>query len=111
VVEAENGPLPEDLRINVRYGGNPDGEPYQLGEEASHRAVFCDQELGMGGASSGSVQALRCGLYTQGPARLDAVATGYELIQELPLSLDDDERCQHEIKVTLRRAMDAGSTD
>lgn len=119
VVEAENGRLPEDLRLTVRYGGNPDdGEEYLLGEDGPHQAVICKQDPesggagaagdGAGGASAGGVKTLRCSLYTQGPARLDASATGYESIMDEELKLGKDERCEHEIKVTLRREMDAG---
>jgi hypothetical protein len=116
VLEAENGRLPEDLRIKVRYGGNPDGEVYLLSEAVPHQAVFCKTdperiEGGMGGDGAEGVKTLRCSLFTQGPARLDAMAKGYEPIEDEALSLDDDDRCEHEIKVTLRRAMDAGGAD
>jgi hypothetical protein len=120
VVEAENGRLPEDLLLNVRYGGNPDdGEAYRLGEDAPHQAVFCKLDPdanapggaagdGAGGASAGGVKTLRCSLYTQGPASLDATAKGYESIEDEELKLTKDERCEHEIKVILHRALDAG---
>jgi hypothetical protein len=95
VVTAEGGPLPADTRINVRYGSNQKGEAYALGQQISPQAVFCEEDrgdAGEGGASQGGaavtaglpreVQALRCRLYTQGPARLDATASGYRPIKD-----------------------------
>ncbi len=119
VVSAVDGPLPADTRINVRYGSNQEGEPYALGQDSRKQAVFCeedtvqgggpselretgDQAGGAGGAgpaapheegASADVWALRCRLYTQGPARIDITATGYETIEDRALSLDEDERC------------------
>jgi hypothetical protein len=124
VLTAENGPLPEDTRINVRYGGNRDGEPYALGETRTPQAVFCKElstpraeeapSEGEGGASSSSEQhlgvwTLRCRLFTQGPARLDVEAAGYESIEDESLSFDDDERCEVEKTVVLKRLLDAGT--
>jgi hypothetical protein len=108
VVKAETGPLPADTRINVRYGGNPDGEPYELGKSRTPQAVSCLEDTTPGGAGSEDtptgdagtggangnapdlgVLYLRCGLYTQGPARLDVTATGYEPIKDEQLSFED----------------------
>jgi hypothetical protein len=126
MLTAENAPLPEGTQINVRYGGNRDGEPYVLGQERRGPAVFCDEdhseggaasiegyvlEAGAGGARNGAdadVWKLVCGLYTQGPARLDATAEGYEPIADLALSLEDGQRCEVPIDVKLRRLADAG---
>ena len=126
MLTAENAPLPEGTQIKVRYGGNRDGEPYVLGQERRGPAVFCDEdyseggaasveaymlEAGAGGARSGAgaaVWKLVCGLYTQGPARLDATADGYEPIEDLALSLEDGQRCEVPIDVELRRLADAG---
>ena len=113
VVRAEDGPLPADTRINVRYGGNPDGEPYELGEKRNPQAVSCDEDTSAGGASAVAVADsagaggagsdsnedldvwnLKCGLYTQGPARLDATATGYEPINDQELSFDHERHCE-----------------
>ena len=55
------------------------------------------------------MQALSCRLYTQGPARLDATASGYEPIEEQSLELDD-ERCKVDVEVVLIPSLpDAGS--
>lgn len=128
MLRAENAPLPEGTQINVRYGGNRDGERYVLGQERRGPAVFCDEdysaggaasvegdafEAGAGGASNGSsagarVWQLVCGLYTQGPARLDVAADGYEPIEDFALSLEDGQRCEVPIDVELRRLTDAG---
>ena len=130
VVGTETGPLPEDTRINVRYGGNQDGEPYVLGERRTPQAVFCAEDTSEGGASASEeqhgaagagagagaapvhghepVQRLRCRLYTQGPARLDVTATGYVPIEDLALSLDSKHRCQVEFPVRLMPLLDAG---
>jgi hypothetical protein len=126
VLKAENAPLPANTHINVRYGGNRDGEPYVLGQERRGPAVFCDEDRSPGGAPSvdeaqpgagaggapstiaGDVWVLRCGLYTQGPARLDATAQGYEPIEDFALSLEEGQRCEVEIEVELERLLDAG---
>jgi hypothetical protein len=116
-VRAEDGPLPPDTRINVRYGSNQEGEPYVLGQQTSGQAVFCDEAGaegvadGAAGAMSGpGVYVLSCRLYTQGPARLDATATGYEPIDDEPLSLDKNDRCKVDFNVELeRRRPDAGT--
>lgn len=113
VLRAEAGPLPADTRINVRYGGNPDGEPYELGERRSPQAVSCDEDTspggapavadaagaGAGGVASGSTEdldvwKLKCRLYTQGPARLDATAMGYEPIDDEELSFEHERHCE-----------------
>jgi len=110
--------LPPDTRINVRYGGNPDGEPYELGRPRTPQAVSCVEDTSPGGAPSTDAQpaaveggqggapstgnvtddagvvALRCGLYTQGPARLDVTASGYEPIKDRELSFDGKQRCE-----------------
>lgn len=119
VVRTESGQaLPADTRINVRYGGNPDGEPYALGETRTPQAVSCTEDMagassiddsGGAGASMGgapatgnaAVHALRCGLYTQGPASVDVTATGYESIEDEPLSFDRKRHCQVPIELTL----------
>ena len=126
VITVEDAPLPTDLRLNVRYGGNHEGEGYALGEKHTPQAVFCNEETTRGGAGNepapsggagGSeaessdtvVWALRCRLYTQGPARIDVTATGYESIEEQDLTLARDERCRVEKVVELKLAMDAGT--
>ena len=43
---------------------------------------------------------LKCGLYTQGPARLDVTATGYEPVEDKTLSFEDKDHC--EIAVTVK---------
>ena len=123
VVTAENGPLPPDTRINVRYGGNQDGEPYALSDSRQRQAVFCDRiGVGAGGASGSAgagssgadagdapsdtpsvdaVEALHCRLYTQGPARLDVTASGYQPVDDLPLSLDGKKNCDVPFDVVL----------
>lgn len=119
VVRAESKqPLPADTRINIRYGGNSEGEPYELGTRRAPQAVSCSEdttiggapsedsagaagagaEAGAGGAGNGAegtdVFFLRCGLYTQGPARLDVTATGYEPIKDEELSFGSEKHCE-----------------
>jgi hypothetical protein len=119
LVRAEPGPLPADTRINVRYGGNHEGEPYALGQTIPGQSVFCEELASVGGKASvsspsgaageggspatggGEVEALACRLFTQGPARVDATATGYEPIMDYPLLLDGKERCKVEVEVML----------
>lgn len=129
-VRADDEPLPADTRINVRYGGNHEGESYTLGQKAMPQAVFCTELStqggapseapssaagasfeGQGGSASGpssGVWTLQCFLYTQGPAQLDATATGYEPIENLDLTLTDEDRCQVGAPVELKRELDAG---
>lgn len=126
VVRTENVPLPSDTHINVRYGANQDGEPYQLGGRNKPQAVRCSEDPSPGGAepsvdaaggaggaadavSSGDVWALRCLLYTQGPARLDVTARGYEPISNLMLSLTREHHCEVDKDVVLQPLLpDAG---
>jgi hypothetical protein len=128
VVHAEEGPLPPDTRINVIYGSNQEGEPYALGEPGRKQAVFCEEDTVQGGgpsevrtpsdsggaggaqgaepapgdgAESPDVWALRCRLYTQGPARIDVAATGYEPIEDRKLPFEEDDRCDVEAIIVL----------
>lgn len=135
VVRAEDAPLPPDTRINVLYGSNQEGEPYELGKPGRKQAVFCEEDTVQGGGPSESpeagtgamdsggaggaagsdvapgesgnsgvspdVWALRCRLYTQGPARVDVAATGYEPIKDRKLSFEGDDRCNVEALVTI----------
>ncbi len=122
LLTAENGPLPADTRINVRYGGNREGEQYVLGDTRTPQAVFCKElttppgdpdadasaAAGAGPTEPEGVYTLRCRLFTQGPATLDASAEGYETLEDEALSFDDDERCEVQKPVTLKRLLDAG---
>lgn len=134
-VQAEDGPVPEGTKINVRYGGNHDGETYTVGEPHMSQAVFCtelamiggapavepsqalagagadvagDTGAGGSGASDSGVMQVKCELYTQGAARLDVDAEGYEPIQDQELPLTEEERCQVPVKVVIERMFDAG---
>jgi len=113
-VRARNAPLPDGTRVNVRYGANQQGEAYVIGTASTPQAVHCSEDTTEGGApgdvqdpetsSGGSpgesvVWALRCQLYTQGPARLDINATGYTPIKDL--SLDHEKGCEIPIVATL----------
>ncbi len=132
-VQAEDGPVPLGTEINVRYGGNHDGETYTVGESHMSQAVFCQELAMIGGAPSvepsaamagaapggatgaggsgavdSGVMQVKCRLYTQGAARLDVDAEGYEPIEDQELPLTEDERCQVPVKVVLQRMLDAG---
>jgi hypothetical protein len=125
----DDQPLPSDTRLNVRYGGNHEGEAYALGVKPTKQSVHCDElhtlpeagggaagepsEGGAGGADTTSSDnaptfALSCRLYTQGPARIDVTATGYERIEEQDLTLDEEQRCAVERTVELKLLKDAG---
>jgi hypothetical protein len=119
VVTADSGPLPAGTRINVRYGGNPEGEPYVVGESRTPQAVKCtedsnaggagsadsapDEPAGAGGAPSAKSQvwAVHCGLYTQGPARLDVTAKGYEPVVDRALSFESKRHCEVDVQMKL----------
>jgi hypothetical protein len=105
-VRAASGPLPSDTRLNVRYGGNHDGESYALGEARTAQAVFCTDTSADGGAAG--VTSIDCRLYTQGPARLDVTATGYEPIVERDLTLTDEKSRCVPIEVVLEPLLDGG---
>ena len=136
-VKAEDGPVPLGTRINVRYGGNHDGETYTVGEPHRPQTVFCEERSSQGGAPSAEpsaaaagagaastaegaggadstggagagVQLVECAIYSQGPARLDVTAEGYEPIEDQDLALTDEKNCQVPIEVELKRMLDAG---
>jgi len=118
LLKAAQGPLPPDTRLVVKYGGNNDGEPYALGETPSPQVVFCSEKTASeggataseGGATAsedsgetpneGGVYSLFCRLYTQGPARVDVTATGYEAIEERDLTLGK-KRCLVDVELEL----------
>jgi len=96
----------------VRYGSDQEGEPYALGQPGRKQAVFCEEESASGGAGAAGAEsapaaegaevwALRCRLYTQGPARVDVSATGYEPVVDQSLSFEDEDRCGVEAVVVL----------
>jgi hypothetical protein len=118
-LRATGGPLPADTHITVRYGGNREGERYALGD-GSGQAVFCEEDTSTGGAPSVpepqagatsdseplAVWQLECRLFTQGPARLDASATGYEPLEDEPLNLTEQQRCEVPIEKVLEPLLD-----
>jgi hypothetical protein len=124
VVTAEGGPLPTDTRLNVRSGSNQEGEAYRLGQSARGLAVFCEEHTALpgaggaghvddteegGAASVRDVDALQCRLYTQGPARLEITATGYQSIEDHALSFDKKPYCDVDVAIQLQRELpDAG---
>lgn len=65
---------------------------------ASAERTPSDDEAGGHGPD---VWALRCRLYTQGPARVDVTATGYEPIEDQALLFGDDDRCNAPALVVL----------
>lgn len=141
MVQADDAPLPPDTRINVLYGSNQEGEPYELGKPGRKQAVFCEEDTVQGGGPSESAEpgpgamegggaggaagsdgaapapsegdastdvwALRCRLYTQGPARVDVTAEGYEPIKDRKLMFpeDDEDRCDVKAVITLTPAV------
>lgn len=135
-VQAEDGPVPQGTRINVRYGGNHDGETYTVGKPHKPQTVFCVEQSSHGGAASAEQSAaagaaaagaaenaagaegaggagaevlvVACGIYSQGPARLDITTEGYESIEDQDLMLTEGERCQVPVEVVLKRMLDAG---
>jgi len=114
-VRAHDAPLPEGTRINVRYGANQRGEAFVIGEPTTPQAVHCDEDTTPGGGPSDSrdtgssgaggspgtaeVWAVHCLLYTQGPARLDVDASGYQPIKDM--ALDIPKGCELPIVATL----------
>jgi hypothetical protein len=112
--------LPADTRLLVRYGGNSEGEAFQLGEKPDPQAVFCEvleegsgNEAGAGGQAGssgrpeiGGVALLSCRLYTQGPASLDVTATGYLPVEDRDLTLDD-ELCGVAVEIQLSPMVEA----
>ena len=108
VISASEGPLPPDTSVLLEYGGGPDDEYKVVGDSMMHKVLFCapsDREgnppgatggttgsgnaglTGLGGAggesSEGETEAIRCTLWTDGPARLTIETSVYatEVVQ------------------------------
>lgn len=98
-ITAEEGALPEDVRVEVTYGAGY--ELYALDDSSrAGKSVLCETTEDASG-----VEAISCELWTSGAASLKVSATGYEPIDET-LSAERDE-CgikTTEVTRTLERA-------
>lgn len=102
IISASEGPLPPDTVILLEYAGGPPDQYSLVGDSMNHNVLFCvpsDREgnppaatgghggngaselAGLGGAggegSGGEVEAVRCTLWTDGPARLTVETSLY----------------------------------
>jgi len=100
--------LPRDTRVEVNYGGTLQ-ELYHLHDHVKHQVLFCvplqasggdggaGGDLGLaagaGGSSPGSIDNLRCSLWTQGPAEVIVSASGFQNASEMLAPARDDEDC------------------
>jgi hypothetical protein len=82
LIVAEDGPLPDDLRLSVTYGGGI--EEFVLADtERTGEVVFCAPSDRDGGAPSmpdaeaEALEALRCELWTDGAATIDVQGGDY----------------------------------
>lgn len=102
-VSAEDGTLPADLSLDIKYGGGD--ETLEWSRNLKGQIVFCaavatEFGAGAGGASeSKSYSSLECELWTDGPATVTATAKGFEPI-ERDLRVDAEE-CTTEFELEL----------
>jgi hypothetical protein len=106
-IRAEEGALPADLSLDIRYGGGE--ETLEWSRNLKGQIVFCDAiapELGAGGSAGGhggsasrGYGSLECELWTDGPATVTATAKGFEPI-ERDLRVDAEE-CTTEFEIEL----------
>jgi len=118
-IRSELALLPADTKIEVNFGGTQQ-EVYTLSENVRHQVVFCEGTSGGAGGASGSeptetpagaggahyedVAALKCDLWTRGPAEVVVSATG--LTTKNKMLVPDSELCTVEEELELERAME-----
>jgi hypothetical protein len=101
-VGSEAGGLPDDLWLQVEYGGGK--ETFSFAPTEPPQVVFCTRVSGEGGAAApsaltaggtgaggaaGATESLECELWTEGPATIEVKALGYEPVErELKVDLE-----------------------
>lgn len=93
-IRADEGPLPEDTVLTLRYGGGV--EIYDLAKPGkSHSVLFCDPKrasdgtagasgaAGAGGAPDGfATDALSCDVWVEGAATIEVSGGGYPVLSQ-----------------------------
>lgn len=123
VISALDAPLPLDTVVSVEYGGTGT-EEYRIPDVVDHKVLFCDPSDregnlveaaagGHGGETSGpggqggaggkhALEALRCELWTRGPATVTVATKAYPAPE--PLSLEAKRgQCTVESEIVLQR--------
>jgi hypothetical protein len=108
LIQAEDGPLPEDLLVRLEYGGGE--EEYLLANPSELRVMFCrhadrqrnalmDAGLGGSGGEGGgeggaagaqAVEALLCEIWSFGSARIEVETMAYPPLLPLELTRKQD---------------------
>lgn len=93
VVDAEEGAVPDDVRIRVRYGSGEESFEATGGGEAP-KVVFCEvqREASAEDAGQGPIQEVGCDLWTDGAATVWVTARGYVDVTR-DLEAERDARC------------------
>lgn len=82
MLRAESGTVPEDLVLEVRYGGGV--EEYRRTDPATPRIVFCEDSV------DGGFDAVRCDLWTNGAASITVTGSGLSTMRrDLSATFDD----------------------
>jgi hypothetical protein len=88
-IDAVGKPLPDDLRVTVRYGSGTE-EYYAPHPDQNPQAVFCKTGVGDGGAADASgdespsdpgVYEVVCELWTDGAANVKVKGSGYPTVE------------------------------
>jgi hypothetical protein len=109
VVDVEEGAVPEDLRIRVRYGSGEESFEAAGGGEAP-KVVYCEvhREALAEDAGQGPIQEVGCDLWTDGAATVWVTAKGYVEVTR-DLEAERDARCGLVLtdeRITLERDAD-----
>ncbi len=93
VVDVEDGAVPDDVRIRVRYGSGEESFEAEGGGEAP-KVVFCEvaREASAEDAGQGPIQEVGCDLWTDGAATVWVTARGYVDVTR-DLEAERDARC------------------
>lgn len=93
IVDAEEGPVPGDVRIHVRSGSGQ--ESFDAREpDVSLKEVFCSlQREGQGdGGTAAPIRQVECDLWTHGAATVRVEASGYPEVERV-LEAERDDEC------------------
>ena len=100
LVDTEQGMVPEDIRLRVRFGSGE--EQFELGGTEDHKAIFCEVDRGSPTAAGPIVQ-LICDMWTDGAATIWISASGFVDVHR-DLEAVRDPHCglrMSEVRVTL----------
>lgn len=102
VVDAADGPVPEDVTIHVKYGSGEETFDATM-PAASLKVVFCQLHRGADGGS-GPIESVACDLWTDGAATVTINGTAYaESIETLEAEREGGCLLLSEAHITLER--------